>query len=133
MGLVGALGFLRPESWALLYDDGGEIARRHIQGRLHLKDTIRLFASCLVGYAYIVHVARRISDGAVRRAVVRGLLLSSLLASYALFRAQLRGDTMSRGALGALFTGSSVAVTCGYAWFAILEKPVVFTELGRDA
>ena len=42
MFLVGACGFVEPTSWSYLFDDGGAVAARHIRGRLHLKETIRL-------------------------------------------------------------------------------------------
>ena len=130
--VVGAAGFVDPQSWSVFFDDGGEVAARHIRGRLHLKEVIRLFSGFLVGSAYSVWTARTIAEGDARRGVTRGLFCSSALVTVALAQAHRRQQqTLSRGTHGvALFFALS---TVGYAWFAFFQPPSVYRGLGREA
>ena len=131
--VVGAAGFFRPTSWAVLFDDGAEVAARHIQGRLHLKETIRLFSSFMIGQAYVIWSARRVVDGGARRDMTRGLFCSTALVTVALAQAHQRATrTLSTGAHGLAFVAFFAALSLGYGWFGFCQPPAVFRGLGRD-
>jgi len=130
--VVGAAGFLVPTSWAVLFDDGAEKAARHIQGRLHLKEIIRLFSAFLMGQACVIWSARRVVDGAVRRDMTRGLFCSTVLMTVALAQAHQRATTLSRGAHGVAFVLFFAALSLGYGWFGFYQPPAVFRGLGHE-
>ena len=130
--VVGAAGFFRPTSWAVLFDDGAEVAARHIQGRLHLKETIRLFSSFMIGQAYVIWSARRVVDGGARRDMTRGFFCSTALVTVALAQAHQRAKTLSTGAHGVAFVASFAALSLGYGWFGFCQPPAVFRGLGHD-
>lgn len=133
MFVAGACGFVEPTSWAYLFDDGGVVAARHIRGRLHLKETIRLFSSFLVGMSYVVFCARWVEDGVVRLGVARGLLGAALLTTVVLVQAHQRGETLSTGAHGVGVAGGAGALSLAFAWFVFCQPPSVYRGLGHDA
>lgn len=126
---VGACGFVSPTSWSYLFDDGGAVAHRHIQGRLHLKETIRLFSAFLVGMSYVVFCARWAADAVVRAGVARGLLACSLLTTVVLVQAHQRAGgvyiqrTLSTGTHGMAVVGASALSSLAFAWFVFFQKP----------
>ena len=130
--VVGAAGFFRPTSWAVLFDDGAEVAARHIQGRLHLKETIRLFSSFMIGQAYVIWSARRVVDGGARRDMTRGFFCSTALVTVALAQAHQRAKTLSTGAHGVACVAFFAALSLGYGWFGFCQPPAVFRGLGHD-
>ena len=131
--LVGGAGFLVPTSWAVLFDDGAENAARHMRGRLHLKEVIRLFSAFMLGQAWVIWSARRIVDGHLRRAMTRGIFGSTALMTLVLGQAHRAArQTLSRSAHGLAFVGFFAALSLGYGWFAFCQPPAVFRGLGRE-
>ena len=79
----------------------------------------------------MIHRARKIKDGEIKRAFVHAYFLCFLFSTLAL----INEHTNNQGIVSGKFFGIlkiiiMIALTAGYGWFTFFQPPVVFSGLG---
>ena len=122
--VVGIIGFLFPATFRLIFTTEND--REHLVARAILRPTCAL----ILAQGVIIHRARKINDGQIKRAFVQAYFVCFLLCTLSF----IYEHTSNSGVLSGKFLGTMkiifmIFLTVGYAWFTFFQPPSVFQGL----
>mmetsp|Transcript_36959 Transcript_36959/g.80476 ORF Transcript_36959/g.80476 Transcript_36959/m.80476 type:complete len:207 (-) Transcript_36959:290-910(-) len=123
--LIGAIGFLFPSTASAFFltenDREFRVARA----------ILRPYCSLVLAQGFIIHRARKINDGEIKRAFVQAYFVCFLLSTMSLINEHLANTGVVSGKLlGVVKILAMIALTAGYGWFTFFQPPSVFSGLG---
>jgi hypothetical protein len=122
--IIGIVGYVFPSTAHIFFSTESDREKGVARAIL------RLYCSLIAAQGIMIHRARKIKDGEIKRAFVHAYFLCFLFSTLALINEHTNNQGIVSGKFfGILKIVIMIALTAGYGWFTFFQPPVVFSGL----